>query len=143
MTIRSSWRCALCSLVVKVTLALEDQERYIKHVGWQISYMQYLLETPILQLPPGTISTQQQLSNLKDFVLFATLIYSSWWFSCESTVNAPWNDLQLYQNLLKYAAVNPVVSSSAIRAFNRHLWYLSAEMVPLALFSDVVPDEEK
>jgi len=95
-----------------------------------------LLETPILQLPPGTISTQQQLSKLKDFVLFATLIYSSWWFSCES-------DLQLYQNLLKYAAVNPVVSSSAIRAFNRHLWYLSAEMVPLALFSDVVPDEEK
>jgi len=29
------------------------------------------------------------------------------------------------------------------RALNRHLWYLTAEMVPLALFSHDVPETER
>ena len=32
---------------------------------------------------------------------------------------------------------------SAIKAFNRHLWYLTAELVPLALFSSRVPDDDR
>lgn len=51
--------------------------------------------------------------------------------------------MMLYHRLLQYDAVNPLVSKSAIRAFGNHLWYLTAEMVPLALFSDVTPDETR
>jgi len=59
-----------------------------------------------------------------------------------SAVDAPWHDLCLYKDLVTYAQVNPSVSSSALKALNRHLWYLCSEMVPLVLFSDIVPKEE-
>ena len=51
--------------------------------------------------------------------------------------------LKLYHTLLMYEAVNPEVSIIAVRVFQRHLWYLTAEMVLLALFSNKVPQEEK
>ena len=63
--------------------------------------------------------------------------------TCSSVADAPWNDLQLYQNLLRYEAVNAIISKSAIRALKLHLWYLTEEMVPLALFSSKVPPEQR
>lgn len=57
-------------------------------------------------------------------------------------MNAPWNDLALYKDILKYKEVNSTISSSAQKAFKRHFWYLTAEMVTLSLFSDIVPSEE-
>ena len=102
-----------------------------------------LLECEIQKLPAGTITTRQQLLKLRDFVKFATLVYSSWWLSAGSAVDAPYNDLLLYQQILKYRAVNQIVSDSALSAFNRHLWYLTSEMVPIALFSGKVPAEQR
>lgn len=37
--------------------------------------------------------------------------------------------------------MSTVISNSALKAFERHLWYLTAEMVPLALYSSKVPAE--
>lgn len=102
-----------------------------------------LLESAILQLPQGTIITNLQLSKLKRFVTFATLVYSPWWFSCNSALNSPFNDLKLYQNLLAFAEVDRQIAASAIKALERHLWYLTAEMIPLSLFSSLVPRPDK
>ena len=33
------------------------------------------------------------------------------------------------------------VGKSALHAFSRHHWYLTSEMVPLALFSELVPEQ--
>ena len=98
-----------------------------------------LFESAILQLPQVTIATNSQLSKLKRFVTFATMVYSPWWFSCNSAINSPFNDLKLYQNLLAFAKV----AASAIKALERHLWYLTAEMIPLSLFSSLVPSPVK
>lgn len=57
--------------------------------------------------------------------------------------DGPWNDLKFYQSMLAYAAVNPEISHSAINAFKRHLWYITTEMVPLALWSNKVPADER
>ena len=68
-----------------------------------------------------------------------------WYFSpeivCfpEDCVHAPYNDLCLYKDLIRYGSVDPEVSASAIKALQRHLWYLIAEFVPLALYSEDVP----
>ena len=70
-------------------------------------------------------------------------MYCSWWFTCTSAVDAPYHDLKFYQKLLEYKAVDASISLSALKAFGRHLWYLTAEMVPLSLFSNKVPAEEK
>jgi len=102
-----------------------------------------LFEQQIRELPRGTITTSQQILKLRNFVNFVTLVYSSWWMSCDSVKDAPWNDLKFYQSILAYAVVNPEISQSAIRAFKRHLWYLTAEMIPFALWSDKVPEDDR
>ena len=69
--------------------------------------------------------------------------YSTWWFTCTQICSAPWNDLQLYQNLLRYKEVNKLVATSALKALDRHLWYLTGETVFVSLFSEHVPDQDK
>lgn len=101
-----------------------------------------LLEQQIHSLPKNTIATRSQQQKLRIFVNFVYLIYGRWWMTCISAVDAPWHDICLYQDLLKYAYVNCDVFASAQQALKRHLWYLCPEMIPLALFSDVVPMSE-
>ena len=62
--------------------------------------------------------------------------------TCNLPVDAPLNDLQFYQTILMYESVNKIISSTAIKALKKH-WYLTKEMVPLALWSDKVPKSEK
>ena len=80
---------------------------------------------------------------MREFVVFITHVYSTWWLSCESNANAPCVDLTLYKLLMRYRTVNITISESAVRAFRRHTWYLTAEMVVLALFGKVVPATER
>ena len=102
-----------------------------------------LLEKHIAELPAGTITTCHQVRKIRAFTTFITHVYSVWWLTCRNTVDSPYNDLQLYKRLLEYETVDKVISQSAIRALNRHLWYLTEEMVPLALFSKLVPSTER
>ena len=106
-----------------------------------------LLEDELVAASAGpagaTIVTRQQAAKLRAFAVFVTHLYVPWWLTCRQAVDAPYNDLKLYKNLLAYQAVDATISAAALRAFQRHEWYLTAEMVPLALFSELVPDEEK
>ena len=102
-----------------------------------------LFEEQISQLPPGTVTTKQQVPKIRAFVDFVALVYVSWWLKCDQTTSAPVNDLDFYVKLVEYNKINPTISASAIKAFDRHLWYLTSEMVPLSLFSDLVESEDK
>ena len=102
-----------------------------------------LMQDQIQQLPQGTVTTKKQLPKIRDFVVFATIVYSMWWFTCHVAVDAPWNDLSLHKRLLEYADVNAGISASAIKALKRHFWYLTEEMIPLSLFSEIVPAQER
>jgi len=102
-----------------------------------------LAENSIGQLPPGTITSRQQVPKIRAFATFITHVYCMWWLTCTKTADAPWNDLQLFKRLLQYQSVDKNIAQSATRALSRHLWYLTAEMVPLALFSSQVPLAER
>jgi len=102
-----------------------------------------LCEQQIAELPPGTITTHHQVPKIRAFATFVSHVYVMWWLTCKKAEDAPWNDLQLYKRLLQYVCVNKDIAESAIRALKRHLWYLTSEMVPLALFSDKVPLPER
>ena len=102
-----------------------------------------LNESQIKGLIPGTITTKQQLPKVHAFSTFIAHVYCSWWLMCGCAVDAPWNDLQLYKFLLQYTVVDKLIANSAVKAFSRHLWYLTAEMIPLALFSQRVPCLER
>jgi hypothetical protein len=87
-----------------------------------------------------TASKSEGLSDIHYHYLQLLVVYMQ--FCCQCTME--WLET-VPHNLLMYDAVDPVVSRSAIRAFQRHLWNLTAEMVSLALFtfSSIVPKEEK
>ncbi|KAK5879422.1 hypothetical protein CesoFtcFv8_024724 [Champsocephalus esox] len=102
-----------------------------------------LMKQHIALLPQGTITTRQQVPKIRAFVIFITHIYAKWWLTCEKSVDAAWNDLTLYHHLQAYKAVDEGIAPSAIKALERHRWYLIGEMLPLALFSSKVPNEDK
>ena len=103
-----------------------------------------LLEQQITDLPRGTVTAAHQVGKLRDFVDFMTHVYCAWWLTSSSVTRAAWNDLALIKTLLKYTCVNKPIAESALRAFERHHWYVTAELVPLGLFDDdVVPDVER
>ena len=58
--------------------------------------------------------------------------------TCSKAKDAPVNDLSLCQNLMFYMEINQNIADSAMDAFKRHSWYLSEELVGLAIFSDLV-----
>jgi len=122
-----------------------DQELYTKPDGWQNSSIRLIYAC--LSCKFNNYHETLSLHCIKfqrwAFVNFATLVYSSWWITCNSAVDAPWNDSQLYKSLLQYKVMNSDVTPSALHAFKLHLWYLTAEMIPLALWSSKVPDTER
>jgi len=79
-----------------------------------------LLEKDISELPSGTVTTRQQVSKIRVFVMFVTHVYGIWWLTCKNTVDAPWNDMQLYKRLIQFEMIDKNTAQSATRALNRH-----------------------
>jgi hypothetical protein len=84
-----------------------------------------------------------KMDSLRRMCLFNALFYVKFWLSATSAADAPVNDLQFRNVLTHYRKVDPVVADAAVEALNRHLWYLTEEIAPLALFSNLVTEGEK
>lgn len=83
------------------------------------------------------------LDSLERFCIFIALIYAKHWNVCSITVDAPYNDLQLMKELYDYIAIDEEIADVAMGAHERHLWYLSDELIVLSLFSNKVSTQEK
>ena len=87
--------------------------------------------------------TAHEERALRDIALFSSTVYVKYWFRAPEVVNAPVNDLNLLKDIGKYQNINKSVADAASGAMMRHLWYLSDQLVALALFSPHVSAEEK
>ena len=87
------------------------------------------LDPAVYQLPPGTIATTHQISQLRRFITFSSPIYCPRKFTSTSAIDTPFNDLQFIKAIVQYAQIDELVSASARKAFNRHLWYFAPEMI--------------
>lgn len=81
--------------------------------------------------------------NLPRFCLFLALIYVRYWNRSSILFDAGFNDLNFLQELEKFSVLDQGISRVAIEAKNRHLYYLSEELVVLCLFSDKLSSNEK
>lgn len=84
-----------------------------------------------------------ELDGLKNICLFVVKVYAKWWFMSSSAIGAPYNDLCFLKELKQYENVNARVSSSALKKFCQHLWYLNEEICMLSLFDDKVNNDTK
>ena len=71
------------------------------------------------------------------------LLYSKSWTEAPLAADAPSSDLQLWTDLKQYEQIDAEVGKAARSVLERHLWYLSDEIVGLALFSEKVTYEDK
>ena len=83
------------------------------------------------------------VENLHRFCLFNALYYCPAWLSAPKGVDAAVNDLQFWKDKHHYAKIYEDLAQSALKAFDRHFWYMTEENVVLALFSEKVTNQEK
>lgn len=66
--------------------------------------------------------------------LVLVVFYVKSWFTATSSIQAPYTDLTLLQDLIEYQKINKIVATAALAKLTSHLWYLSEELVALAFF---------
>ncbi|KAG7165322.1 hypothetical protein Hamer_G007126 [Homarus americanus] len=93
-------------------------------------------------------SHQLELSSylcvkLQRMAIFVSLLYTPAWLKSPVAEDAPVNDLQLHQELLRYRAVDCEVADAALAVASRHLWYLRPQTVVLSLCSEKLSAAEK
>ena len=106
----------------------------ITHARW-MSKVLYCLKMWMFQ--DQLILTTKERQCLKEISLFSVLIYLKAWITAPIAATAPYNDLNLLKYIRQYHNKN--IAESAESKFGSHLWYLSEELVGLALFDTTVP----
>lgn len=87
--------------------------------------------------------TSQEQEALEALCVFIVRVYCKTWFNAPRACLAPKQDLDLIENLLKYESIDKKISEKGINKMINHLWYLSPELVALALFDPTVQNTVK
>ena len=82
------------------------------------------------------------VKRLKRFCDFVSIFYSPHWFECPLASKAADNDLNFYKSVIDYVNVDEQVAETAINAFLRNRWYVTEELISLALCSRKLSDVE-
>lgn len=78
--------------------------------------------------------TAKEIRAMQRFALYAVQCYTCQWFVAPIAASAPSNDLSLLKKIQSYN--DKEISAVATKAFNRHLWYLSEELIGLSFFDE-------
>lgn len=81
--------------------------------------------------------------NLERFCIFVSMKYVRYWNKSSILFDAAVNDLNFIKEIESYKLIDPSVANVAMLAMKRHLYYMSEELIPLALFSEKIPTIEK
>lgn len=87
--------------------------------------------------------TAYETSGIRDVCVFIVRLYARAWFTAPDAIAAPYNDLRFLQCLKRYEGIHSAISKAAVNKFSGHLWYLSEELIALALFDPAVPADTK
>lgn len=85
--------------------------------------------------------TARETRCVESVSLFVVTTYMESWMSAADAASAPARDLRLLAALRQYH--DPKIAKATASKFEGHLWYLSEELISLALFDDAVPIDEK
>lgn len=87
--------------------------------------------------------TTKELTALRQTCIFIIKFYIKVWYSAPLSVTAPNTDFELLKNLIKFEIVNKPVAQAARKKLSGHLWYISEELVALALFDESISIDVK
>ena len=84
------------------------------------------------------VLTPREEKGLHEVCVFAVRLYLKAWMTAPCASNAPYSDIQLLQSLINYSSIHPVIAKVASEKLSNHLWYLSEDLIGLALFDSRV-----
>jgi hypothetical protein len=87
--------------------------------------------------------TADDLKKLQRINRLMIHVLLRFWFLATLSSDAPSNQLGLYQELLAYRQIDPQLADACIAKLQRHLSYLTEELVVFSLASETVSDDEK
>lgn len=70
------------------------------------------------------------------------VFYVEMWYTSTHKISAPFNDLDLLQNFIRYGKINKKVSEVAKAKLSAYLSCLSKELVGMSLFDSALPPKE-
>ena len=94
----------------------------------------YLLK---MELMTERISvTVEERRQIHQMVQFIALFYAKYFLRSRIAVFSPQDDLKFLSSMISYRDEDPDLAIPVIASIKRHLWYLSEELVVLALFNE-------
>lgn len=85
--------------------------------------------------------TAAEKRSITELSLFVSLIYGRYWNEATLAVKAPLNDANFISQLTDFP--NQTISTIALKAIRRHLWYFSEHLIALSLFDPRITPEIK
>lgn len=85
--------------------------------------------------------TASEEKAIRDLATFSVIIHLRAWMTAPLAVEAPLNDFRLMGQLLRYP--HKAISAATSKKLGLHLWYISEELVGLALFDTRVSHDSK
>lgn len=85
--------------------------------------------------------TSREKEGMMKVSMFVAMVYIKYWNEATIAAHAPKNDSDFIRDLADYE--DRSVAAVADRAMRRHLWYMSDDLIGLALFDERVDEGEK
>ena len=86
---------------------------------------------------------EETLRNLWRLGQYSVKFYVPQFLLASLGRDAPSNNLNLFQSLLQHREVDRELEDCTLDTLSRHRWYLAEHVIPFALFSNNVTEEEK
>ena len=107
----------------------------------------YLLKIYLYQEQYPTAA--ENLAHVRVLAEYVALLHAPYFLKSPLAISAPrqdrdfWVDVQCYQNCFRPGDVEHEMLSAVRKSIMNHLWYLTEELVILALFDENVDDDER
>src|SRR5678815_5441797 len=86
---------------------------------------------------------QDMIRKLEAICKFNALFYVENWLCSSIGADAAYNDLKLWHGLKNYCKHDSQVANVALKAIERHFWYLTEECAVFSLFSNRLSSSER
>ena len=110
------------------------------HARWMSKAIYY---TKIFLLSRTFELTDEEARKVERMAEYICLFYAKYFLQSAITSAAPANDLHFFYLMRKFKSINLKSAEGTIKSFERHLGYLSEELVVFSLFDDSVSYAEK
>ena len=110
------------------------------HARWMskvIYNLKIRLLSKIFKLSP---EEKEQVDKVTEF---AVLFYTKYWLETPLPASAARHDLEFMGHMLQYRQARPTIAYSVLQSCYRHLWYITPQLITLALADKDLEDNSK